>query len=70
MLKCFHMASAGLESYPTDTSEPSLFLMFIYLFCEREHVGEGERERERESQAGSTLSTKPDTELDLPTVTS
>ena len=34
----------------------------------REGERERERERERESQAGSTLSTKPDMELDPPTL--
>ena len=48
------------------------FLMFIYVFFERESLSGGgaEREKERESQAGYTLSTEPNTGLDFTTLRS
>ena len=46
---------------------PWYTIEFFKVFNYFEREGEGERQREREFQAGSMLSTEPDSGLDLTT---
>ena len=62
---CFELKTVKMQQ----TQEKLFFFSFLMIFFEREseraHDLEVQREKERESQAVSTLSTEPNTGLDI-----